>query len=360
MIEVAAPAIATKSPAIAQDVRVRQFASGDEKRWEEFVDRCAAATFFHRVGWRDILENHFHHRCHYLVAERGSEICGVLPLAEIRSRLFGHSLVSLPFCVYAGPAATDVGAETALIDASLELASSLRVEHLELRNRERKRPHWPRQDLYVTFRKAILPDVDENLMAIPRKQRAMVRKAIGRGLRSEIDPSAERFFQLYADNVHRHGTPALPRRYFDRLIATFGDACGVLTVTDPVGRAVSGVLSFYFRNEVLPYYAGDTVQARDLAANDFKYWELMRRACERGVRIFDYGRSKRGTGSFDFKRNWGFEPIPLEYEYRLYSGNEIPQHNPLNPKYQAFISLWQRLPRSFVNAVGPMIVRNLG
>ncbi len=123
---------------------------------------------------------------------------------------------------------------------------------------------------------------------------------------------------------------------------------------------MSSVLSFYFRDEVLPYYAGDTTAARDLAANDFKYWELMRRACERGLRVFDYGRSKRGTGSFAFKKNWGFEPPPLHYEYRLFRGDAVPQNNPSNPKYRALIALWRRLPRRSSNALGPMIVRNLG
>ena len=346
--------------AARQAVRVRPFEAGDAPRWERFVEGCADATFFHRAGWRDILEDVFRHRTHYLLAERDGVVCGVLPLAEVRSRLFGHALVSLPFCVYGGPAASDALADAALIDAAASLGRSLRVAHLELRHRSRKRPDWPCQELYVTFRKTLHPDADANMLAIPRKQRAMVRKGIARGLGSEVDRSPDRFFDLYADNVHRHGTPPLAKRYFEALVRTFGDACEILTVHDAHGRPVSGVLSFYFRDEVLPYYAGDTSDARDLAANDFKYWELMRRAAERGVRVFDYGRSKRGTGSFDFKKNWGFEPAPLAYEYQLYTGGEVPQNNPLNPKYRALIAVWQRLPRRVANAIGPSIVRNLG
>jgi len=86
----------------------------------------------------------------------------------------------------------------------------------------------------------------------------------------------------------------------------------------------------------------------------------MRRACERGLRVFDYGRSKQGTGSFDFKKNWGFEAAPLSYEYKLLKRDTIPQNNPLNPKYRAFIALWRKLPLPVVNAIGPMLVRNLG
>jgi FemAB-related protein (PEP-CTERM system-associated) len=202
--------------------------------------------------------------------------------------------------------------------------------------------------------------VEANMLAIPRKQRAMVRKGIKHGLRSEIDPRVDRFFHLYADNVHRHGTPPQSRRYFETLQRVFGNDAEVLTVVAPDGRPVSSVLTFYFRDEVLPYYAGDDVAARDLAANDFKYWELMRRACERGCRVFDYGRSKRGTGSFDFKKNWGFEATPLNYEFVLYRGDRIPENNPLNPKYRAFIAAWRRLPLPLANALGPSIVRGLG
>ena len=339
---------------------VRACDPADEARWEAYVDACADATFFHRIGWREIIEDVFRHRTHYRIAERRGKIVGILPLAEVKSRLFGHALVSLPFCVYGGPAVDDADASRALVDAASDLARALGVDHLELRNRTPRCPDWPRQDLYVTFRRAILPDIDANLLAIPRKQRAMVRKGMKHGLRSEIDRSVDRFYSLYADNVHRHGTPPFAKRYFSALSRVFGESCEIMTVLDATDRPQSGVLSFYFKGEVLPYYAGDTEGARELAANDFKYWELMRRASERGIRVFDYGRSKLGTGSFDFKKNWGFEPSPLAYEYQLLKREDVPQNNPLNPKYRAFIALWRRLPRRAANALGPHIVRNLG
>lgn len=344
----------------AAGIAVRHYGDADRARWSAFVAGCPEATFFHRIEWKEVLEGVFGHRTHYLLAEEGGEVVGVLPLAETKSLIFGHRLASLPFCAYGGVAAVHEGARRALIEAARALGRDLGADHLELRHREPRQPAWPRQDLYVTFRKTLAPEPEANLNAVPRKQRAMVRKGIKAGLSSEIDATVDRFFRLYADNVHRHGTPALPQDYFRVLQKAFGDACEVLTVVDPAGRPVSSVLSFYFRDEVLPYYAGDDASARELAANDFKYWELMRRACERGVRVFDYGRSKQGTGSYDFKRHWGFEPAPLHYEYCLYRGDAIPQHNPLNPKYRAFIALWRRLPLWLANAVGPHIVRNLG
>ena len=339
---------------------VRPFREGDRHAWADFVERCAEATFFHRVEWHDLIEDVFRHRTHYLVAERSGALVGVLPLARVKSLLFGDALVSLPFAVYGGAAVVEESARSALHRAASDLARDLGVQHLELRDRARTEPEWPQQELYVTFRKALLPEVEANLLAIPRKQRAMVRKGIERGLVSEIDGRVDRFFELYADNQHRHGTPPYPRRYFEALRRAFGKDCEVLTVVDGAGAPVSSVLSFYFRDEVLPYYAGDHERARSLAANDFKYWELMRRAVERGLHVFDYGRSKRGTGSFDFKKNWGFEPQPLHYEYFLLRRDGIPQNNPANPKYRAFIELWRRLPRPVADAIGPSIVRNLG
>ena len=328
--------------------------------WDAFVLACAQATFFHRAGWQRILRDVFRHETHFLYAEVNGRIVGVLPLAHVKSVLFGHSLVSLPFAVYGGVAADNALAADALEREAQALARRLGVAHLELRNVAPRHPDWPLQDLYVTFRKPILPIEADNLLAIPRKQRAMVRKGIANGLRSEVDSGVERFFALYADNVHRHGTPGLPKRYFEALRREFGEDCDVLSVTDASGRPLSSVLSFYFRDEVLPYYAGDDLTARDNAANDFKYWELMRLACQRGVKVFDYGRSKRGTGSFAFKKNWGFEPQPLHYEYCLYTRDTVPQNNPANAKFQLLIRAWQRMPIGMANWLGPMVVRNLG
>ena len=353
-------AVAELSRLAAAQVTVRPYRAGDRERWSAFVERCPEATFFHRIEWKDVIESIFRHRTHYLLAESAGEIVGILPLAEVRSLLFGHSLVSLPFCVYGGSATLDPQAGHALHLTARELAKDLGVSHLELRNRTIKEPDWPRQDLYVTFRKEILPEVEANMLAIPRKQRAMVRKGIQRGLRSEFDDGVERFFELYADNVHRHGTPALSKRYFAALREVFGDDCRILTVLAPNGRPISSVVTFYFRNEVLPYYAGDDERARELAGNDFKYWALLEDGCTRGYRIFDYGRSKQGTGSFAFKKNWGFEPAPLAYEYALLRSDRIPDNNPLNPKYRAFIAAWRRLPIGLANMLGPHIVRSLG
>lgn len=328
-------------------------------RWNAYVFAHPRGTFFHRAEWKSVIESSFGHRTYFLFAERGSVVCGVLPLGHIRSWLFGNSLISAPFCVYGGVIADDVAVENALRQHASALANDLGVDHLELRHREHHESDWLRKALYVTFRRPIEADHEQNMLAIPRKQRAMVRKGIKAGLVSEIDDNVDRFFEQYAQSVRNLGTPVFAKRYFERLAQAFGKDCEVLTVTAS-GMPASSVLSFYFRDEVLPYYGGGGVRAREFAANDFMYWEVMRRAAERGIRVFDYGRSKEGTGSYAFKKNWGFEPQPMHYEYQLVRAKTVPDVNPLNPKYRLFINVWQRLPIGLSKIVGPMLSRDLG
>ena len=344
---------------VASQVRLWTLGNGDRERWDAFVASCPEATFFHLTGWKNVLENVLGHPTFYLYAESDSGIEGVLPLAHVRSRLFGNALVSTPFCVYGGVAATTEEARRALEDEAERLAISLGVDYLEMRNRTVRRTDWPVKELYMTFRKAIDPDPEANLKAIPRKQRAMVRKGIAGGLESSIDAGVERFFDAYAASQRNLGTPVSSRAYFRALKKEFGERCEVLTVTS-AGKVVSSVMSFYFRDEVLPYYGGGPAEARDLKGNDFMYWELMRRSAERGIRVFDYGRSKVGSGSYSFKKNWGFEPEPLPYQYRLIQRDTLPNVSPNNWKYRPFIKAWRLLPLAVANRLGPILARNLG
>ncbi len=343
----------------AEPCAVKRLAAGEEGRWDAFVAEAPQATFFHRAAWRGVIEQGIGHRCHYLYAERNGVITGILPLAEIRSRLFGHSLISTPFCVYGGVVASDADSEAQLTRAATALADDLRVGYLELRNRELRHAGWPVKELYVSFRKAIDPDHDKNLKAIPRKQRAMVRKGIALDLQAHHDGNLDDFYRVYAESVRNLGTPVLSRKHYLRLQQTFGADCEISVVTH-AGQPVAAVMSFYFRDEVHPYYGGSIARGRDLAANDFMYWAVMQRAVERGARVFDFGRSKQDTGAYHFKKHWGFEPRPLPYAYYLAGAKEVPNISPTNSKYALFIKAWQRLPLPVSRVLGPWLARDLG
>lgn len=342
-------------------LKVRPFGAGDAGRWDDFVRTCPSGTFFHLSPWRRVIERAFGHRTHYLLSERAGAVTGVLPLTHVKSVLFGSSLIANAFATQGGPIAVDRESLRALESAATQLMEEIGAPVLELRGFSEDRDDWAQKPgLYATFRKPIDPAVETNLKAIPRKQRAMVRKAIGNGLQSQVDDDVDRLYRIYAESVRNLGTPVFAKSYFRVLVEEFTGCCDVVTITTPAGAAVASVLNFYFRDQVLPFYGGGVAAARRLAANDFMYWEVMRRACERGCRVFDFGRSKVGTGAHAFKCNWGFEPTPLVYQFRLAAGHRVPDLNPLNPKLRLLIAAWKRLPLALANRLGPSIVKGIG
>ncbi|THB66799.1 MAG: FemAB family PEP-CTERM system-associated protein [Gammaproteobacteria bacterium] len=341
-------------------ITIELFSNGDEQRWDDYIFSRDDSTFFHRIGWRKILEKTLNHKSYYLLAKTNAgDIKGVMPLGHIKSKLFGNSLISLPFAVYGGAIADTREIKTMLEKRACQIAEDLKVDALELREREICYPDWPTKELYVTFRKEISLDHEENLKAIPRKQRAVVRKGIKAELISEIDTDIDRFFHAYSFSVWRLGTPVFPKKYFQAIKDEFANDCDIVTILKDK-EVIASVMNFYFKNEVIPYYGGGTDAARAYKGNDFMYWEVMRRAADKGYTIFDYGRSKIGTGAYSFKKNWGFEPQPLPYQYYLVKANQMPEINPLNPKYRLFVNGWKKMPLSLSRKIGPLLAKNLG
>ena len=344
-------------------VVVRSLDAAGEAAWDRFVAAMPAGTFFHRAGWATVIEAAFGLDTHYSFTERDGAITGVLPLARVKTLLFGDTLISNPFCVYGGPLAADAESHAALTEHAERLLARSGSGALEFRQRDAGDPAAPgwtqRPDLYVTFRKPFEADHERNMKAIPRKQRAMVRKAIQNGLSSVANQDTAALHRIYAESVRNLGTPVFSRRYFRILMQVFADAADIVTILDQE-TPIAAVMNFYFRDEVLPYYGGGSAAARGRAGNDFLYWETMRRAADRGFRMFDFGRSKIGTGAYSFKHNWGFDPEKLHYRIRVKPGQAMPDHNPLNPKYRLFIAAWKRLPLPVANLLGPSIVRGIG
>lgn len=340
-------------------MQVRECPPAGAAAWDDYVERHPAATFFHLYGWRRVLGEALGHRTYYLVAEQDGALAGVLPLVQVKSALFGNTLSSLAFCTEAGPLADDDETRRALEAAASGLAHQLGVDALEYRLAVPS-GHGGRvsKDLYETFSKPIFGDEDANLQAIRGKQRNIIRKGIKNGLQYGPD-TLERFYAVYAESVRNLGTPVFPRRLFARLLAEFPNRTELVSATLD-GRAVSSALNVYFRDSVCPYYWGGTYAARDLKGNDFLAWSILCGAAARGCTVFDFGRSKQGTGAYQWKENLGFEPRPLHYEYELVRATVMPDINPLNPKYRLFVTGWKKLPLAVAGLLGPWISRNLG
>ena len=340
---------------------VVDFTEANAAAWDDFVTFHPDATFFHLSGWREVLRSAFGHQSYYLSAYRGDSLSGVLPLVRIKSRLFGDSLISTPFCVSGGVVAADSESAVTLERHARKLAEDLGVDYLEIRGAT----HGPddswvsKNTVYVNFSKPFTQDHDANLLQIPKKQRAVVRKAIKSGLVSEETDDVDTLYSMYSESVRNLGTPVFSKRYFQEISRVFAKQSQILTIFSGP-KAIAAVMSFAFRDTILPYYGGGTEAARRERGNDFMYWELMRRSADRGLSVFDFGRSKVGTGSFRFKKHWGFEPQTLDYRYHLVKAESLPDVSPNNPKYQALISIWKRLPLVIANRVGPLVAKSLG
>ncbi len=344
-----------------QEIVIRTADREDAAAWDRFVDSHPSATFFHRYRWSRVIEESFGHAPHYLIAARAGRITGILPLVHKTSALFGNALISLPFLSYGGIVGEDEEAASALEDRAVALAETLRVDYLELRNIRPDRRGWTRNDrTYAGFSHDLPADRDAIINSVPGKgRRHALRKSLTGGLAFEVHDDLEDFYRVLSESYRNLGTPIFPKRYFERIIESFAAEFEICVVRGPNGPLATA-LAFAFRDHVHPYYAGGTAEARDLRANDFLFLSLMCRAREKGYQRFDFGRSKVGTGSFAYKTHWGFEPKPLNYEYRLVRGRKVPDLTPLNPRLSPFVGLWKRLPLPLSRFLGPHIVRHLG
>jgi FemAB-related protein (PEP-CTERM system-associated) len=346
-------------------IYVKRLTGADAERWDQYVKRAPEATFCHQSGWIRVIEETWSHRAHCLFAERDGEIAGVLPLVHVESRLFGSMLVSTPNAAYGGAVADETSIYHALIEAAQRLAKDLEVDYLELRDRGStedgsQQEDFHRQDLYVAFECGITADEESLMKSFPRDIRRMIRQGPRHGLSAELgrEELLDDFYEVYAVSVRNLGTPVFPKKLFAGFLRRFANECDILIVRQ-AGSVAGGVMNFYFRDVVMPYFGGAYPQFYRTGINNFMYWELMRSAAARGYRTFDFGRSKRGTGSYEFKRGWGMREQALPYRYFLVRGREMPNLNPTNPKFRLMIEAWKRLPLSVTKIVGPLIVRHL-
>ncbi len=347
---------ASLSPAL-DAVEIGELKQGEELQWDRFVTSSPLGTFFHLSAWQTLVEKVLGHRSHRLVARRGGEITGVFPISSVRSRLFGNCLVSSPLAVYGGICATDADSYSGLLQSGNDLARKLGVNYLEMRNREEAFPcSLPGRDLYVTFTQDLTPGPEKLLQALPRDTRYAIRKSLKSGLEWTEDISVDEFYELYAQSVHRLGTPVFSKSLFHHLLALFPGQSRMFGVRKDK-KAIAGVLCLYFRDTVLPYYAGALAEFYKDSPNNFMYWSLMAQSCGEGIRLFDFGRSKKGTGSYSFKSSWSMEISELPYRYQLVRATEVPHMSPVDGKFQKAVELWKRMPYACTKIIGPRLIR---
>ncbi|HXE56436.1 MAG TPA: FemAB family XrtA/PEP-CTERM system-associated protein [Gemmatimonadales bacterium] len=328
--------------------------------WDAYVLARPEGEIFHTTGWLRVVRDTYGHRVHRLAAVEGDTIRGVLPLAHIRSRLFGDCLASAPYGTSGGILADSDRIGTILALAAVDLARALGVGYLELKH------HRPTPDLalvrvaeYLTYR---LPLADPDTLWRERLEgrgRRAVAKARRAGLRAAWDGDGlDILYRLVAGNMRRLGTPVHARAFFENILRVFGDAAEIVVVRD--GREpVAALLQLRFGRRTVLYTGADRHDRRALNGFSFCVWEAIRRAAGRGDAMVDFGRSPVGAGTALFKQQWGARATPLCYEYALLGRRTPPRYNVNNPRLAPARAAWRRLPPALTLALGPRLIRSI-
>lgn len=333
---------------------------GSAAEWDGFGGSQQGYTHFHRHAWRSVIETSFGHECLYLAArESDGSLAGILPLVRVKSILFGHYLVSMPFLNYGGPLGS-TEAVGALADAAGAEAARSGAKLLELRARQQ----LP-LEMAVSHRKITvvldLPDQPDALMkSFSSKLRSQVRRPGKEGvsLRFGMDQVAP-FFEVFSRHMHHLGTPTLPLRFFEAIAREFPEDAwfGCAWLGD---RPVACGAGFRWGTEFEMTWASSLVEYNRIAPNMLVYWGFMERAIQEKVRVFNFGRCTPDSGTHRFKRQWGSRDEQLWwYQTARSGGADAATPSPDQGKYRWGPLLWKRLPLGVSRVLGPFLVKSI-
>lgn len=328
--------------------------------WNAFVAHHPDGSFYHRFEWREVNRACFGHQSVYLAAIEEGRIVGVLPIVQLKSRLFGNIACSMPFVNYGGPCADSEAIAQRLLDEAERVVERWQAKYLELRSRTYLGPRYPSSDHKVSMMVDLDPDPEKLWHAFKTGHRQDIRKGQKNGFEATFGGPEllDDFYALLSESWRDLGTPIYAKSYFETIVKTFGPAIRIVLVRRgdmPVATAFDGL-------------HGDTVDGMWLAqraafrnqnAGYVLYWELIRQACIAGHTRFHLGRSTAHSGGEVFKKKWNAQTKPLHWHYILRSSRSMPELNVQNPKYRLAIEAWRRLPVGLTQMVGPSIARSI-
>jgi FemAB-related protein (PEP-CTERM system-associated) len=342
-------------------VSIRLFQPADRERWDRFVWRAPGAHAYHLAGWSTVIEKGCGQQAVYLLSEDESgEIEGVLPLARVRSRLFGDFFVSLPYFNYGGPCAVDRRVDARLVEQAVRMARDAGSDYLELRLTRPDGFGLAVKSSKTSMRLQLPDDPSALWTSFPAKLRSQINRPIKAGMKSRVGgvEDLDAFYRVFSVNMRDLGTPVYGRRFFEAILRQFAGSARVCVVHHEQ-RPVAAAIVLAFRGSMEIPWASSIRGMNRLAPNMLLYWTVLKEACRSGCREFDFGRSSPDSGPYRFKAQWGASPVPIYWHYWVPEGEELPNLNPANPRYRRVIGLWRRLPVGLTQLIGPAIVSKI-
>ena len=344
------------------DLEVRLIEKEDEKKWDDFVKSSVSSTFYHQLGWKNVIEGTYGYKSYYLIAEESGYVKGIFPLFLFENRLLGSKLISVPFGPYGGPCADDEFVEKALIRKSKEIATNLNVKYLEIRGNpsvDYSYDDFDRASFHSTSVLELNRDSDFVLMnLIKRNKRKNIYKSQKIGLHQRWTSNTDDFFKLFTENMRDLGSPTHSQEFFKNIINQFPESAKVLLVEkDDV--ILYSAFYLFFDNTMINSWSSTLQSYREFYPTDFGIWNGIKYGCENGFKFYDFGRSQKGSTNFEFKRRWGCKSKDLNYNYYLHKSKNIPNMTSENPKRNIFAKCWGQAPLFVVKKLGPHLRKNV-
>ncbi|MCP4395691.1 MAG: FemAB family PEP-CTERM system-associated protein [bacterium] len=331
-----------------------------EQLWDRYVSKAPASALYHLSGWKRVIEETFKHKTFYLYARQGEYIVGILPLVFLKSVLFGKFFVSMPFFNYGGLIADNAQIRQALLDKAVTIARREGAAYIELRHTENFELNLPTKSSKVLMILDLPETSDELWKRFKSKLRSQIRRPEKEGFLVKFGQLDEldSFYEVFARKMHELGTPVYSTRLFENILTEFPETAHICTVYAEDQAIASGFTVGCKDMLQIPW--ASTIRAYDrFGSNMMLYWNILKFACEQGYSRFDFGRSTPNEGTYRFKKQWGAQPVQCYWHYWLAEGDELPELNPHNPKYELAINAWQRLPLAVTKLLGPHIVKFL-
>ena len=328
------------------------------ERWDAFVRAQEHASLGHLYEWRTVFERAYHKRGYYLAALRQGRWVGVLPLVHMKGALTGNRLVSLPFLDHAGPLGSDPEASSFLLNAAVDLVCRKKLNGFDIRS---ALVHDSEATSRATLILPLPEDRDALWDSFAPKVRNQIRKATRQGLQTKCVPAAKLdvFYRVFSRNMRDLGSPVHSRGFLHKVLDVFRREAQLYLTRGKNGAPVGGAIALRFRDSLTVPWASSLRRAFKDCPNHSLYWQMLSDAMEAGVRSFDFGRSREGSGTYAFKTQWGALPQPLEWS--SYDCWGVRQKDwDLDPNHHnRLVRAWSHLPVAVANLIGPRIRRNL-
>jgi FemAB-related protein (PEP-CTERM system-associated) len=327
----------------------------DRAEWDSYLESSSTATVCHRFLWQSVIGRAYGHRSFYLLARQNGRVKGVLPLVLVKSRVFGKSLSSMPFLDYGGPCADDEQTRQLLFERAQDLLQRHGADYLEIRQALPPPSEGALRLDKVAMRLDLSPGADAVWSSFPTKIRNHVRKAEKSGLRAYVGGAewVDDFYPVFAANMRDLGSPVHHRSFFTHMFSEFGPQASLIVARDGE-RTVGGLVCLFFKDTATVFWASSLREYFSRCPNNLLYWQALQLAISRGCTCFDFGRSSIGSGTYDFKRQWGASPVQIYWQVVSHDGKSVAV-GANESKYGAMQQVWKRLPVSVATLLGPPI-----